>query len=217
MNEGNSPPTNINTIRVLRQVMPARALNLGEAYTIAEMQASKLLSLLNVRRVPVDLNKLSELPRIRVTSQPRHAMPTLAGFTEWRDGQYTVVINRSNSLARRRFTFGHEFKHILDWTLKKTAYARLGSGNEKRRDMQIEHIADHFSACLLMPRAWLKRHWCQGYQDAEALAQLYGVSLEAMTIRLRYLGLLEDPTQKLFRRETPRLCTVLTEYCLTGL
>lgn len=205
MNNGDAPTTNTNMIGILREIMPARAVSLSEAYAVAEIQASKLLRLLNVHKVPVDLERLATLPRLRVTSQPRYAMPTLAGFTEWRDGQYVVVINRSNSRARRRFTFGHEFKHVLDWTLKRTAYGRLGNGSVKRRDSQIEHIADYFSACLLMPRPWVKHHWYQGHQDAEVLAQLYDVSLEAMTIRLRYLGLLEDRTQRLFRVEMPSL------------
>jgi hypothetical protein len=216
MNKDPTTPINTSTIRELRQLMPTRPVTLSEAYAIAEMQASKLLRLLNIRRVPVDLGQITELPRLKVISQPRHAMPTLAGFTEWQDGQYLVVINRSNSLSRRRFTFGHEFKHVLDWTLRKTAYARLCDGDEKQRDKQIEHIADYFSACLLMPRVWLKRHWYQGYQDTEALAQLYGVSLEAMTIRLKYLGLLEDPTQRLFRYDMPCLIDVMND-CTAGM
>jgi hypothetical protein len=202
------PTTNVNVIRELRRLMPARAVTLSEAYAVAEQQATRLLTLQHIRSVPVDLNRLMDLPRLKVVSQPRHVMPTLAGFTEWRDGQYVVVINRTNSLYRRRFTFGHELKHVIDWTLRKTVYARLGSDPDKR-DRHVERIADYFAACLLMPRPWLKRHWYQGYQDIEALAQMYGVSTEAMTIRLKYLGLIEDESQRLFRRDVPVLGDLL--------
>jgi predicted transcriptional regulator len=203
------PITNANVIRELRRLMPARAVTLTEAYAVSEQQAARLLSAMHIRSVPVDLNRLADLPRLKVMSQPRHVMPTLAGFTEWRDGQYVVVINRTNNLYRRRFTFAHELKHVIDWTARKTAYGRLG-GDEARRDRQIERICDYFAACLLMPRPAIKRHWYQGYQDIEALAQLYGVSLEAMTIRLKYLGLVEDTNQRLFRRDVPVFAELLT-------
>ena len=212
MNDPTLSTTHSNVIRELRKLMPARAVTLSEAYAVAEQQATRLLASQRIRSVPVDLNSLMNLPRLKVVSQPRHAMPTLAGFTEWQDGQYVVVINRTNSVYRRRFTFGHELKHVMDWTLRKTAYARLSNDPDKT-DRHVERIADYFAACLLMPRPWLKRHWYQGYQDVEALAQMYGVSIEAMTIRLKYLGLLEDENQRLFRRDFPSFGDLLMPSC----
>lgn len=59
-----------------------------------------------------------------------------------------------------------------------------------------------------MPKRFVKHAWASGIQNPEALAYLFGVSLESMTNRLRYLGFLDDPTRPvdtLFRLESPLL------------
>jgi Zn-dependent peptidase ImmA (M78 family) len=196
-------PTNI--IRAVRNVMPVRAVTLSEAYALAELQANKLLGYWEVHGPAVDVSRITQLPRVNVVLRPRHEMPNLAGFTQWEDGRYLIVINKNNNVGRRRFTLVHETKHVLDWTLKTTAYRRLGQGSANKRDKQIEYIADYFAACVLMPRRWVKHYWASGLQDPEALAGLFRVSLQAMTTRLTYLGFLEDdqrPTISYFRYES---------------
>jgi Zn-dependent peptidase ImmA (M78 family) len=54
---------------------------------------------------------------------------------------------------------------------------------------RAERVAEHFAACLLMPRMWLKRDWGRGLQDVTALARRYKVSTTAMRIRLEQIGL----------------------------
>src|SRR6266568_6143276 len=151
-----TPPNTI--IRTLRNVTPDRHLTLSEAYAIAELQANKLVAILNVQPLQaVDLTWITSVPRVRVTSRPRHEMPTLAGFTQWENGHYLVVINRSNNLGRRRFTLGHEFKHVIDHSMRKVIYKNL---NQER----VEKVANYFSACLLMPRRLVKSTWAMGVQ-----------------------------------------------------
>ncbi len=61
-----------------------------------------------------------------------------------------------------------------------------------------------------MPRRLLKQAWTSGIQDPEALASMFRVSAESMTIRLTNLGFLDDPRQPveaLFRVESPLLAT----------
>ena len=196
-------PTNI--IRAVRSVMPVRPVTLSEAYALAELQANKLLGYWEARGPAVDVSRVAELPRVTVALRPRHEMPSLAGFTQWEDGRYLIVINKTNNVGRRRFTLIHETKHVLDWTLKTTAYRRLGQGSVEKRDKQIEYIADYFAACVLMPRRWVKHYWASGLQDPQALAALFRVSLQAMTTRLTYLGFLEDeqrPTVSYFRQDS---------------
>ncbi len=200
----NQPPNTI--VRQLRALMPMRPLSLSDAYALAELQASKTVALLGVQQFQaVELDWITRLPRLRVVPRPRHEMPNLSGFTQWENGAYLVVINRSDGRTRRRFTLAHEFKHVIDMASKKLIYARLGQGDKDKHDRQVETLANHFAACLLMPKKFVKQAWTSGIQDHEALAYLFGVSLESMTNRLRYLGFLDDlthPVDTLFRRES---------------
>src|SRR5689334_12695153 len=99
----NAPPNNV--VPVLRQLTPVRPLTLSDAYAIAELHAAKLLELRGVRAPgPVDLLWIRDVPRVRVIPRPRHEMPTLAGFTQWEDGQYKIFVNKNAGLGRRRFT-----------------------------------------------------------------------------------------------------------------
>ena len=197
-----------NVISKLRAVMPMRALTLSEAFAIAELQAAKFLELLELRSPAVDIAKIAELPKLEVHLEPRHRMPTLAGFSQWSDGRWLIVINRDSVPGRRRFTLAHEFKHILDHNSARIVYKTIGHGDQSRHDQQIELICNHFAACVLMPRTWIKRAWASGIQDEEALAGLFKVSVEAMHTRLVYLGYLADdrkPLADYFRTEVPQL------------
>ena len=89
-----------------------------------------------------------------------------------------------------------EIKHVIDHSLDKIAYARLGYGDEQRRHQHIEAICQHFAACFLMPASWLKAAWGNGIQDVYNLASLFQVSVSAMEIRLRRLGLLDDEPER---------------------
>ncbi|ORT47644.1 hypothetical protein KBI5_18620 [Frankia sp. KB5] len=189
--------------------MPVRPLTYGEAYSVAELQATTLLHLLEIDKAPADVGRIATLPELEVRVEPRWRMPTMAGFSEWRDERWLVVVNKSNNSGRRRFTLAHEFKHVLDHTVAKVIYARLGTGDEGRRNKQVERICDHFAACFLMPRPWVKRAWAGGMQDIEALAEMFKVSVSAMRTRLCYLGFLDDeerPVASYFRAETTEPC-----------
>jgi Zn-dependent peptidase ImmA (M78 family) len=191
-------------VNTLRAVMPMRPLTLSEAFAVAELQANKLLALFELRSPAVDIAKIAELPKIEVHLEPRHRMPTLAGFSQWSDGRWLIVINKDSVPGRRRFTLAHEFKHILDHNAARIVYRSVGHGDQRRHDQQIELICNHFAACVLMPRTWVKRAWTGGIQDVEALAGLFKVSIEAMQTRLVYLGFLPDtrrPVADYFRTE----------------
>lgn len=193
-----------STLAEVRALMPLRRLTLSEAFTIAELQATKLLELLGIEGPAVDVARLAELPKIDVQVQPRYRMPSLAGFSQWVDGRWLIVVNRDSVPGRRRFTLAHEFKHVLDHRAMKVTYSHLGRGDQRKHDQQIELICNYFAACLLMPRPWVKRAWAQGFQDEVALAELFKVSTEAMHNRLIHLGFIGDdrrPLAEYFRVE----------------
>lgn len=170
----------------LRRLMPRRPLSFQDAKRVAELQASTLL---RERAIPigrVSEQLIAELPRIDV--QYRDRLPG-SGFTTWERGAWRIGINRSEPAVRQRFTLAHELKHVLDASHEDAVYGHLPKGPS--RDRHVEAVCDHFAACLLMPRAWVKRLWGEGIQDLSLLARHFDVSQAAMHIRLQNLGLVE--------------------------
>jgi predicted transcriptional regulator len=181
-----------------------RPISLTEAYGLAERQATKVWEKLGIRHPGVSLGWVTELPRVEVKLMPRYKMNGLSGATKYTRGRYLVLVNKNAGHAHRRFTLAHEFKHIVDYTTAKALYKKLGYGNVERQGNLVEGICNHFAACLLMPRTWVKNAYANGVQDVTALAGLFNVSEEAMHNRLKYLGIIDSdpdrPTRTFFRR-----------------
>src|SRR5690348_10315698 len=180
------PKTILQKLRVL---VPARPLQHHEAQGIAERQATRLLALLDQREPPVEVGLIAELPRIEVRVVPNRDIAGLSGMSQWlkKESRWLIAVNGDDSQTRRRFTLGHEFKHILDNPCINALYPK----SEQSGDDRAERMCDYFAACLLMPRPWVKRLWAQGVQDAAVLAATFNVSPAAMNRRLQDLGLVE--------------------------
>lgn len=188
----NGNPTSI--IRQLRALMPVRPLEEHEANGVSERQAMRLLDLLGVQEPPVDVSLIAELPRVEVRVEPNLHVGGISGFSQWSRGRWLIVVNRDDSQTRRRFTLSHELKHVLDHPFIKVIYSKLAT-NETERQRRTEQICDHFAACVLMPRNWVKRAWSSGVHDQAALAAMFGVSEAAMAVRLQHIGLTEPRTR----------------------
>ena len=174
----------MTTLHELRALTPVRPLRFAEALRIAELQAAKLVQLAGLADGPVPNSIISEQPRLQVERLPLHR--GCSGFSQWAKGRWVIVLNAHESPNRQRFSLAHEFKHVLDGPLAAALYP---SDNNQPTDAAAEAICDHFAACLLMPRPWVKRAWGNGMQDPYVLARRFRVSPEAMHIRLDRLGL----------------------------
>ena len=170
----------------LRALVPNRPLSFAEACRVAELQANTLLALTQSKSAPVTEATITELPRLEVM---RAANLIGSGMTSWSRGMWRVLINGAEPESRQRFTLAHEFKHILDAACEDVVYRHLPEGPARER--HIEAVCDHFAACLLMPKAWVKKAWGQGFQDLGELAWRFEVSQQAMLIRLQNLGLVD--------------------------
>ncbi len=167
--------------------MPSRSLRPHEALRLAELQANRLRTLLDVADRPgFDLYLLGALPRVDIKIDKS---VTASGSTQWLYGAWRIRINASEPLVRQRFTLAHEFKHLLDAPLLTTTYRDLQSRIDAVQ--QIEQICDYFAACLLMPKRWVKRLWGEGEHDLALLAGVFDVSTVAMRRRLETLGLVD--------------------------
>lgn len=173
----------------LRAVVPVRPLNAGEALRVAEVQAARLLKLWGLDAPPVPEEAFASVPKVRIE---RMSPLPVSGAAHWSKGTWLILLNGSEPYVRQRFSLAHEFKHVLDNPFIDVLYPSLhGFKHEQWR----EQVADHFAACLLMPRAWVKRLYGQGVQDHRTLARRFGVSQAAMRVRLLSLGL-EEPAAR---------------------
>lgn len=198
----------MNTIiNELRAIAPKRRLEPHEARFIAERQANRLLELTNVDSPSVPSDTVAGLPRITVETVPNLGP---SGVSIWTGGRWLLQLNSDDHPLRQRFSLFHELKHVIDH-----ADHDLLHRTEAVED--IESLCDYFAACALMPKVWVRQAWTARTQDPGQLARLFGVSRQAMIVRLTQLGLLQPkprcgrrPSQnRSWRRPAPALTGVI--------
>lgn len=97
---------------------------------------------------------------------------------------YSIFVNAVHSKARRRFTIAHELAH---WILHRDI---IGDGilddglYRSGLPTPIEVEANRFAADILMPKLKVNDEWQKPDCDLDRLASIFGVSRQAMAIRL---------------------------------
>lgn len=137
-------------------------------------------------RAPVDVKQIAErlgLQIYELDDMPPGASGKLYPDPNSRAG-FSIGVNKADSYTRKRFTIAHEIAHfilhrndvahgVLDDTLYRSEHL---SGAQ-------ETEANKFAADILMPLPLL-RSIAQHLRSVEELAKLFGVSTQAMSIRL---------------------------------
>jgi Zn-dependent peptidase ImmA (M78 family) len=188
-----------NIIRQLRDLVPLRPLDHGEALRVAELQAARFLALAGVTAPPVASAVIEDLPRLRV----EHTRPLpMSGAASWSRGSWLILLNADEAPVRRRFSLAHELKHVIDHPFVDFLYPARATSTSAER---AEQICDYFAACLLMPKGWVKSaFYNEGIHNARELARRFNVSRPAMEVRLNQLGISEPVTRcDRYRREAP--------------
>lgn len=170
--------TSSSTLASLRSLTPRCRLGFGDTKEVAARQATRLLELLDAHTEGIREHHLAALPRLRVV---RETLPT-SGLSYWNGQEWIIALNDADSDARQRFTLLHEFKHIIDHGVHQRLYSS---------DWEAERAADYFAACVLMPKPELKRVFCNVTQRLDQLAVYFGVSQQAVRVRLEQTGLVE--------------------------
>ena len=162
-----------------------------------------LLTRYGIKKAPVPVDKLTE--RLGVTLVMKNAPVELSGFVlrEPGKGRVFIGVNAKHHSNRQRFTIGHELGHFLLHAGEQLHVDRQGAGYQvKLRDEQSsrgtnvdEMEANLFAAELLMPVPFLDVDLAKlaasnrsADQQISDLAKQYGVSEQAMTVRLTSLG-----------------------------
>ena len=108
-------------------------------------------------------------------------------------GELVMLVNPCHTLARRTLSIAHEFGHLVRGH-RAVVIGRLNGALECPRyaDSQ-EHEANAYASALLVPYAPLLQ-LLEDRAPERAIAELYGVSLEALHMRLRLVGLWRSRT-----------------------
>lgn len=203
----------------LRKLLPRLPINYGEARVVAQMQALRLRALLKFEAMRLPLDWIERIPNVTVTMVPATEMeqitktPSTSGATDVRrDGTYRIYINENNSLTHCRFTLCHEMWHVITGPFESEVFADFGHGDGDLYRRRKESLADHFAANLLMPSALVKKAWGYGIQGVSELAEFFGVSEDAMLIRLKTVGLIRNGVTKQMFYRRPHLALAGLQY-----
>ena len=158
------------------------------------MGPSEKLSIVNEYResVPVDVEGLARALGIMV--RENFLPDDLSGMIEPSEkGAYVITVNASHASTRKRFTIAHELGHFLmhasligsgigdDRAYRSTSTGRYSNPNIGPKE---ETEANKIAAAILMPVDLIKARKEQGVDSPQRLAEEFGVSEHAMSIRL---------------------------------
>jgi Zn-dependent peptidase ImmA (M78 family) len=147
--------------------------------------------------IPIDIERIIQSYNIEIRSQSLE--DSMSGMLVIKNGRAVIGINQAHSKTRQRFSLAHELGHYLLHSKStqvfvdaSTIFFRDELAAEGSDLVEIE--ANMFAAELLMPEQVLRQMIRQQPLDAfddravQRLAAKFGVSVQALTIRLARLG-----------------------------
>lgn len=166
-------------------------------------------------REPIgDLRKTLDEVGVHVFVDALHSK--LAGLYSYVEGfGYCILVNRLHPRERMRWTIAHEYGHFV-FDRDKPGVDYLNSGGRKPFS---ERFADAFAANFLMPAEGVRRQ----FEDTQArcgdvsvgdvcrIADFYGVSMMAMTLRMESLKLIRSGTWDFLKESGVRVSDIKRE------
>ncbi len=179
---------------------PARSISHLDPWRAGEDLATEERNRLGIGDGPIrPLREVLEIEvglRVFLLPLPHH-VAGLFVYVEALGGCVGVNINHPSE--RRRWTMAHEYAHYLA-TRDRAEVTPVTQG---RQQPESERFADAFAANFLMPRNGLSRRFNELKRSKEGkvtpatlvqLAHAYGVSVQALTLRLEDLRLVQPGT-----------------------
>jgi Zn-dependent peptidase ImmA (M78 family) len=170
-----------------------------------ERRAAEVLKQASVAEVPVDLSKVAESLGVHLHFDILE--DKISGVLIVKGTERNVLINAAHHSNRQRFSLAHELGHLvlhdadgdrlfIDTDLR--IYQRVGASTDEAYNQpgsttrpHEEREANQFASALLMPSELVKREArnldLSDESDVAYLARSFGVSDQAMAIRLQQL------------------------------
>jgi Zn-dependent peptidase ImmA (M78 family) len=165
----------------------------------AVQSAREVLKEQGIEQPPIDVEAIARGRGIQVVY--KELEDGISGLLVQKDDATIIGVNKLHHTNRQRFTLAHELGHYSLHAHNPTVWVddlmvHFRGENMHTPGTQAEVEANTFAATLLMPEQLLKSDLAGQVVDAfdevavRKLAQRYGVSPQALTIRLTELGLL---------------------------
>lgn len=163
---------------------------------IEELTSSILLNN-DMYKIPVDVIKIANANDIKVYEGDLERKVSGAIRYNKEEDKFDILINKNDARVRQRFTVAHELGHYFlhqDFLKKEDVhidimYRTVGKNEaEIEEEKAREREVDYFAGALLMNKMLLEK--IRNENTIDELAQIFDVSVSAMTVRLDILGLL---------------------------
>lgn len=167
----------------------------------AEAKAAEILALWRQTRPPIDVDFLADKAGVNLVYDDLD--DDVSGFLAKKDELVHLAVNKNHHPNRQRFSIAHELGHYFlhlnsdtNLFIDKTVYYRNIASSTGKYQQEIE--ANAFAAALLMPEDLLEIELNKFGEeltdmDIYRLANRFGVSQQAMELRLQNLGLIVEP------------------------
>lgn len=159
-----------------------------------EQRAQEILDTYGPVTVPIDSLSVAREAGIKVFNAA-FPDPTVSGLIRKKSTDVSIYIKETDAHVRKRFTIAHELGHFFlhltgkdggfiddDMNLRR-APNEVGTDNYHR---EVE--ANQFAAAFLMPEEFIRAEWNVSGSIVR-MARLFEVSIAAMEIRLKALGI----------------------------
>lgn len=168
-----------------------------------EKAAAEVLKYCKVTNAPVPVEEIAKELGATIQFEPFDGKDDVSGMLFRDDARTIIGVNSTHARTRQRFSIAHECGHLQLHEGKMYVDARINfrdSVSKLAVDAE-ERAANAFAAALLMPSTFVIDEIKKAIEknmsdDAEAiiddLAQVFEVSTQAMTYRLKNLGLLVE-------------------------
>lgn len=163
-----------------------------------EELTSNILLNNDMYKVPVDIVKIANANDIKVYEGDLDKKVSGAIRYNKEDKSFEILINKNDAKVRQRFTIAHELGHYflhqdflkaeeihIDIMYRTNGTSEIEIEQEKEREREV----DYFAGALLMNKTLLEKMRKEN-NSIQELAEVFKVSVSAMTVRLDILGLL---------------------------
>lgn len=173
-----------------------------------EEKAEETLAATRAGGLPVDLELIAVRLGLRVeradfTGGETEIEPEVSGLLVIKGDSGTIGLNAKHPDVRQRFTLAHEIGHFVLHRSSSDLFIDKGfrffrDKRSSKATHRAEIQANQFAAALLMPRSEVEREIATKQLDLadglalQQLADRFGVSSQAMSLRLANLDLLGE-------------------------
>ena len=159
---------------------------------------SEILMNNDMYKIPVDVIKIANSNDIKVYEGDLNKKISGAIRYNKDENKFEILINKNDIKVRQRFTIAHELGHYFlhqDFLKSEEIHVDIMYRSINNNEAEIEKLrekekeVDYFAGALLMNRTLLEKMHKEN-DSIKELAEIFNVSVSAMTVRLDILGLL---------------------------